>query len=598
MHHFGLISPPGPSHVTGLTTIARESCRRGHSATFFNIPDVEHVALREGVQFHALGAKDHPKGSFEEFSNTFGRMHGMEAMRFGLRTALREIVMLLEEAPQAMRSAGVTALLIDQGQPAGSTIAERLRVPFITVCNAVHADPDPDVPPALIGWGPATSWAGRIRIRVACALFEAAVTPLRWKVNVYRRAWGLEPLRSRYDSFSPLLELAQQTAAFDFPRRSLPPQFHYVGLIRRASSNVSFPFERLDGWPLVYGSLGTVAVDAEGIFPMLAEACAPLNVQLVLTLGGRGDPTRYADLPGAPVVVTYAPQFGLLERARVTVCHGGHNTVLESLACGVPVVAVPHNADQYGVAARLTHSGAGISIPLSKLNSARLGDAIGRLLTDRSYKDRADVIRASIESAGGEMRAADLKSTTSPAEVERGRGVLEVQPDPEDRTMDRSALQQQVAVRKGRSTPSPPNAAQIASASMRQVPLDAAAPQKNAPSNRLSHNVPCRNPITLERRDVNVDADAERHPRKDRVHGNLPTFLGGLSASTRRRGDVNNQNAEDRQSEGKLAHRASVSRHLGAPELALRRYCTEVSRPGLTAGNFRWHGTGHAEGFR
>ena len=46
MHHFGLICPPGTSHVTALTGIARELCRRGHRATVFNIL-VSRTSLKE-----------------------------------------------------------------------------------------------------------------------------------------------------------------------------------------------------------------------------------------------------------------------------------------------------------------------------------------------------------------------------------------------------------------------------------------------------------------------------------------------------------------------------------------------------------------------
>ena len=160
--------------------------------------------------------------------------------------------------------------------------------------------------------------------------------------------------------FSPILELSQQTEDFDFPRYSAPSQFHHIGLLRRIrSSNVPFQFERLDGRPLVYATLGTVAKDTEGVFRMLAESSAELNLQLVITLGGHGDPRQYANLPGAPIVVLYAPQFAILERAAITVCHAGNNTVLESLANGVPVIAIPLNTDQYGTAARLKYSGAG-----------------------------------------------------------------------------------------------------------------------------------------------------------------------------------------------------------------------------------------------
>lgn len=212
-----------------------------------------------------------------------------------------------------------------------------------------------------------------------------------------------------YSTFSPLLELSQLTEDFDFPRCSRPRQFHYVGLIRRTtSSDILFPFERLDRRPLVYAAFGTVAMNSEGVYRMLAEACAELNAQLVLTLGGRGDPAQYSDLPGSPILVRYAPQLEVLQRASVTVCHGGNNTVLESLASGVPVIAIPHNTDQYGVAARVEHSGAGAAIPFKELRTSRLREAIRRLLTEPSYKERTQSICASIARAGGEARAADL----------------------------------------------------------------------------------------------------------------------------------------------------------------------------------------------
>lgn len=409
MHHFGLIGPPGISHVTGLTGVARELCRRGHRATVFNIQDVEDLAKKEGMGFHALGIEHHPKGSFQRFADEFGRKHGLEALRFGLKVAREEIKMLLEEAPEAMRAAGVTALLIDQGQPAGSSIAERLRLPFITICNAVPCDPDPNVPPSDSGSGPARSWADRLKNRGAWRLLDLGMTPLRNTINGYRRGWGMKPLRSLYDTFSPVLELAQETPAFDFPRQKLPPQFHYIGLIDRSHSSATpFPHERLDGRPLVYGSLGTVSKDGDGVFRMLAEACEKLNVQLVITLGGKLPGDRYNDFPGSPIVVAYAPQLELLKRAAVTICHAGNNTVLESLASGVPVIAVPLNTDQYGVAARLQHSGAGERIELNKLSVKRFVESLDRILSQPSYKQRAQALSASLKQAGGEVRAADL----------------------------------------------------------------------------------------------------------------------------------------------------------------------------------------------
>ena len=42
------------------------------------------------------------------------------------------------------------------------------------------------------------------------------------------------------------------------------------------------PYERLDGRPLVYASLGTLQGSKIGLFRAIAEACAPLPVQLVV----------------------------------------------------------------------------------------------------------------------------------------------------------------------------------------------------------------------------------------------------------------------------------------------------------------------------
>ena len=311
-----------------------------------------------------------------------------------------------------MTEAGVTALIVDQGQPAGSTIAERLNVPFVTVCNAVPVNRDPAVPLSSTSWGPAQSWTDRLRNRACYRLFDLAARPLRQTINSYRSHWGMTPLRSLFDTVSPILELAQQTREFDFPRTT-PPQFHYIGLIRRlGSTSVHFPFERLDGRPMVYASLGTVRADSQGVFPLLADACAALNTQLVITLGGRGRVHDYAGLPGRPVIVDYAPQLAVLARAAVTVSHAGNNTVLESLSCAVPVIAVAMNGDQYGVAARLEHCGAGERIDAKRLTAPAFRDAISRLLRDPSYKARAATIQASLARAGGERRAADLVEQT------------------------------------------------------------------------------------------------------------------------------------------------------------------------------------------
>src|SRR5262249_52818632 len=115
-----------------------------------------------------------------------------------------------------------------------------------------------------------------------------------------------------------------------------------------------------------------------------------------------------SDLPGDPIVVGYAPQLDLIRHSALTISHGGLNTVLESLAWGVPMVVLPVTYDQPGVGARVEWAGVGRSIPVARLTLERLRVAVRIVLGDPAYRARAGLLRSSIEAADGLNRAADL----------------------------------------------------------------------------------------------------------------------------------------------------------------------------------------------
>jgi zeaxanthin glucosyltransferase len=154
--------------------------------------------------------------------------------------------------------------------------------------------------------------------------------------------------------------------------------------------------------------MGTLQNGVLRTFRMIAEACAGLDLQLVISLGGGQDPALLGDLPGDPIVVGYAPQLELIERSALTISHGGLNTALESLAWGVPMVVLPVAYDQPGVGTRVEWSGVGQSIPVGRLTVDRLREAVRTVLGDPAYRERAGQLRTSIEAADGLNRAADV----------------------------------------------------------------------------------------------------------------------------------------------------------------------------------------------
>jgi UDP-glucoronosyl and UDP-glucosyl transferase len=92
----------------------------------------------------------------------------------------------------------------------------------------------------------------------------------------------------------------------------------------------------------------------------------------VLSIGDQLDPEQIGPVPGNAIIVKQAPQLELLKQTTVCITHAGLNTVLESLAQGVPQVATPVAFDQPGVAARIADKQTGVVISLEKLTAERL----------------------------------------------------------------------------------------------------------------------------------------------------------------------------------------------------------------------------------
>jgi zeaxanthin glucosyltransferase len=113
-------------------------------------------------------------------------------------------------------------------------------------------------------------------------------------------------------------------------------------------------------------------------------------------------------LRGDPIVVRYAPQLEILKRTSLVITHAGLNTVLESLAEGMPLVALPLGNDQPGVAARVAARGAGVVVSRRGLTAEKLRRAVRAVLEDARYRDAADRLRAEIRQVDGLEVAANV----------------------------------------------------------------------------------------------------------------------------------------------------------------------------------------------
>lgn len=159
--------------------------------------------------------------------------------------------------------------------------------------------------------------------------------------------------------------------------------------------------------PLVYATLGTAALFTRAErYRNLLEAFAPLECDVLLTVGSRLDPASLEPVPVNARVAGYIPQAEILPRADVVVAHGGSGSTFGALAHGCPLLCLPAGADQFENAAACAEAGAAIALLPHEQTVDRLREALRELLTDPSYAEAAQMVAAEIAAMPSADQAA------------------------------------------------------------------------------------------------------------------------------------------------------------------------------------------------
>ena len=170
----------------------------------------------------------------------------------------------------------------------------------------------------------------------------------------------------------------------------------------------------------MFASLGTIPDPVNvPVFRKIAEACAGVDAQLVLALGSWLEEheslrSQLGTLPGNPLVVDFAPQLALLDKAALLITHAGVNTVLEAITRGVPMVALPRSVDQPGMAARIEHAGIGFRVSFNRCTPGEVRSAIERVLGDDRFRCRVKGLQQAMIAAGGAPVRGGSPSRPSP----------------------------------------------------------------------------------------------------------------------------------------------------------------------------------------
>lgn len=422
----GFVSMPVTGHLNPMTALARKLRSRGHEVVFLCLADAEPIVRAANLDFVPFGEKKFPVGYTAKSYATLSKLHGEEVVRYALQEMhpgwLRAA---LEHLPGRLVEAGVEALVIDTVHFFVELVPMSLGMPYVHIWNILHLDRSGSTPPYSFSWPYEATPEALARNKEVLKKIGDLLTPILAVAKPWAEENGLQiDWSDPSATISKLAVITQTPKEFDLPISNLPDHFHYAGPFHDGEGRepVPFPWEKLTGEPLIYASMGTLVNGLDHVFKAILEAARMFpEHQLVLSVGSNISINDLGLIPSNAIVVPKAPQIELLKRAALCITHAGLNTALESLAQGVPMVAIPIGFDQPGVAARIAHHRVGEFVEVGDLTVERLSELIQRVRRNPSYRMRArhlqkvigqtrglDVAAYMIERAFGKDQAAGL----------------------------------------------------------------------------------------------------------------------------------------------------------------------------------------------
>jgi len=283
--------------------------------------------------------------------------------------------------------------------------AELEGIPAATLIPHLYPDNAPGQPPYAIGARMPRTQAGRRMWELMEPVVRSGLRQGRRELNDMRARLGLEPVQRLHGGLSQRLCMVGTFAQLEY-RREWPENVHVVGPVM---------------WEPPFGDVEPPPGDAPLVLVAPSTAQDPEHRLLRAALAGLADePVRvlatwnrrpvYEPLlvPANARLVEWVSYSRTMPRCALVICHAGHGTMVRALACGSPLVCVPHAGDMAENAARADWAGVGVRLPWRLLSPATLRLAVRRALARPSLAARAHELAASTAVGDGAGRAAEL----------------------------------------------------------------------------------------------------------------------------------------------------------------------------------------------
>jgi len=321
-----------------------------------------------------------------------------------------------EEGQHAAEAALALQPLLDEFRPhvvvsdiltlAPTLAAERAGIPLATLIPHIYPVVEPGLPFFAIGLRPPRTWLGRALWRTGHdRALKIGLEQGRRDLNIQRARLDLPPLDRFHGGISPDLALVATYPQLEYPR-DWPAGVEITGPMNFEVPHPEIELPPGDD-PLVLVAPSTAHDSDNHLVRTALAALAEEPVRVVATTN-RVVPQRPIEIPANAVLVDWLSYSQLMPAASLVISHGGHGTVARALGAGTPVLISPIIGDMSETAMRVAWARVGLSLPWRLCRPAPLRWAARRLLTDRSFADRAATLAAWNRQHDGAARGAEL----------------------------------------------------------------------------------------------------------------------------------------------------------------------------------------------
>ena len=203
-------------------------------------------------------------------------------------------------------------------------------------------------------------------------------------ITTYEEDWHgpYIPILAR-DSFHRLAQQADivlhaTDSHYDFLPAPIPEKHHFVGFLlwEPTSDPPAILSEPGDPWVLL--SASTEPQPEEVLMVRAAlDALAERPVRVLLTLPDETARKELGPVPLNTTVMGFAPHTPIIKQSALVINHAGHGIVSKCLTYGVPMVLLPWDRDQPGVAIRAAKMGSSTLVHRSQITAEAVQDAVG-----------------------------------------------------------------------------------------------------------------------------------------------------------------------------------------------------------------------------